>query len=430
MSPPEESEIGTPIRERESGEQTPAGSSCCSPSPQTSGSCCGGTATSEPTEQRSACCDASPRPERTPRHQSSCCGASPVAPADYPYGPAAYVSGAVETPAGPVPRVSRDITRADRLGAWRMRWGFGREDYRVKPGLYALGTPVATSPVLVTGNYRLTLDELRSSLDELEAWLLVVDTRGINVWCAAGKGTFSAEEVARVVAETRLAEVVEHRRLILPQLSAPGVAAHKVKEACGFRAVFGPVRVAELPGFLAAGMKADAEMRKVTFDLRDRAVLAPAELRFAWDRRVLLACVGILAASSIGADGVSLSRALRRGTPIIGAGALALLAGGGLTPLALPWLPGRAFSLKGAVAGGVLATIATATLGRRLSPAAKLALLAGVPAASSYAAMNFTGSSPITSPSGVELEMRKALPWQGAAAAVAVGAWLASRLER
>jgi CO dehydrogenase/acetyl-CoA synthase gamma subunit (corrinoid Fe-S protein) len=75
-----------------------------------------------------------------------------------------------------VPRVSRDITRADRLGAWRVRWGFGRDDYRVKPGLYALGAPVATSPVLVTSNYKLTLDQLRSSLDELDAWLLVVDT--------------------------------------------------------------------------------------------------------------------------------------------------------------------------------------------------------------------------------------------------------------
>jgi hypothetical protein len=430
MSPRAESEIGTPIRECGSGEQPPAGSSCCGPSPQTSGSCCGGTAKAEPAEQRSACCDASPRPERTPRQQSSCCGASPVAPADYPYGPAAFVTGAVETPAGPVPRVSRDLTRADRLGAWRMRRGFGREDYRVKPGLYGLGAPAATSPVLVTGNYKLTLDQLRSSLDEVDAWLLVVDTRGINVWCAAGKGTFCADEVVRMVAETRLAEVVEHRRLILPQLSAPGVAAHKVKEACGFRVTFGPVRAADLPAFLAGGMKADGEMRKVTFDLRERAVLAPAELTIAWDRRVLLACAGILVASSIGADGVSLSRALRRGAPIIGAGALALVAGGGVTPLALPWLPGRAFSLKGAVAGAVLATAATAMLGRRLSPAAKLALLAGVPAVSSYAAMNFTGSSPITSPSGVELEMRRSLPWQGAAAAVAVGAWLASRLGR
>jgi hypothetical protein len=414
---------------QESGEG-PTAQSCCGPSPKPGGSCCCSAVEAGPAEKQSACCGAPAERERPEPRQNACCGAPPTAPVDYPYGPAAYVSGAVTTPAGPVPRVSRDITRADRLGAWRVRWGFGRDDYRVKPGLYALGAPAATSPVLITGNYKLTLDQLRSSLDELDAWLLVVDTRGINVWCAAGKGTFCAEEVARMVRETRLAGVVDHRRLVLPQLSAPGVAAHKVKESCGFRVTYGPVRAADLPAFLAAGMKADAEMRTVTFGLRARAVLAPAELRVAWDRRVLLACGGILAASSIGADGVSLSRALRRGAPIIGAGALALLAGGGVTPLALPWLPGRAFSLKGAVAGVVLAGVATATFRRQLSPAARLALLAGVPAASSYAAMNFTGSSPITSPSGVELEMRRALPWQGAAAAVAVVAWLASRLGR
>jgi hypothetical protein len=377
----------------------------------------------QPSAEKSCC-----RPSQ--QAGGSCCGASPVAPADYPYGPADFVSATLDTPAGPVPRVSRDITRADRLGAWRVRWGFGRDDYRVKPGLYALGAPVATSPALVTSNYKLTFDQLRSSLDELDAWLLVVDTRGINVWCAAGKGTFCADEVARVVGETRLAEIVEHRRLILPQLSAPGVAAHRVKEACGFRVTFGPVRAADLPAFLAAGMKADAEMRSVTFGVRERAVLTPVELAVLWDRRMLLACGGILAASSIGGDGVSLSRALRYGTPVIGAAWLALLAGGAVTPLALPWLPGRAFSLKGAVTGGLLAAAATAAFRHRLSPAARLALLAGVPAVSSYAAMNFTGSSPITSPSGVELEMRRALPAQAAASVVAVGAWLASRLGR
>ena len=351
-------------------------------------------------------------------------------PADYHYGPAAFVTGTLETPAGPVAQVSREITRSDRLGTWRRRWGFGRGDYRVPPGLYALGTPDAAAPVLVTANYKLTFDELRSSLDGLDAWLLATDTRGINVWCAAGKGTFCAEEVARVIRETRLTEIVEHRRLILPQLAAPGVAAHRVKEACGFRAVFGPLRAADLPAFLAAGMKADPEMRQVTFTLQERAVLVPVELATVWDRRMMLAYGGILAASAIDRDGVSLSRALRRGAPIIGAAWLALLAGGGVTPLALPWLPGRAFSLKGAVAGGVLAAGVTAAFQRRLTPAARLALLAGVPAVSSYAAMNFTGSSPITSPSGVELEMRRALPLQAAAATVAVAAWLASRLGR
>ena len=151
------------------------------------------------------------------------------------YGPAPYLAGEVPTPAGPVPRIATRLTCADRLGSWRVRWGIARDDYRVRPGLYAFGDPEASAPVLVTANYKLTLDALRSALPGVDAWLLVVDTRGVNVWCAAGKGTFSAGEVARMVEETRLAEVVGHTRLILPQLAAPGVAAHLVKEACGFR---------------------------------------------------------------------------------------------------------------------------------------------------------------------------------------------------
>jgi hypothetical protein len=336
----------------------------------------------------------------------------------------------VRTPAGPVPRLSTQLTRADRVGAWQMRWGIGRDNYRVRPGLYALRDPNAKSPVLVTANYKLTVDALRSVLPGLDAWVLVVDTRGINVWCAAGKGTFSAEEVARVVEETRLAEVVEHRRLVLPQLAAPGVAAHRVKEACGFRVKYGPVRASDIPRFLEAGMKADAEMRTVTFDFDERLVLAPAELNYLWDRRLLLAYAGVIAASSIDRDGISLRRGLRRGLPVIGAAGLAVLAGGGITPLLLPWLPGRAFSLKGATAGAGVALATDALLRGRLTPAARLTLLAGVPALSSHAAMYFTGSSPITSPSGVEHEMRRALPFQMAGAAVAVGGWLASRLGR
>ena len=415
---------------QQAGGNRPAAQSCCPPAPPPGGSCCAGAAATPLADRDDAVCETSRQQEEPGRRAGSCCGAPRQPPVGYPYGPAGFVTGTLETPAGPVPQVSSALARDDRRGAWRVRWGFARDDYRVRPGLYALGTPDAGAPVLVTANYKLTFDELRASLPGLDAWVLVVDTRGINVWCAAGKGTFCAEEVGRVVRESRLAEIVEHRRLILPQLSAPGVAAHRVKEACGFRATFGPVRAADLPAFLDAGLKAHAEMRRVTFTLRERAVLAPVELATAWDRRMLLAYGGILAASALERDGVSLSGALRRGAPVIGAAWLALLAGGAVTPLALPWLPGRAFALKGALAGGLLAAAGTAAFGRRLSPAGKLALLAGVPAASSYAAMNFTGSSPITSPSGVELEMRKALPLQGAAAAVALGAWLAARLGR
>ena len=418
---------------RETAAEPAASSSCCgeparaAPAPP-AGSCGCGPASTAASPQASACC--APAAATAAPEASACCSAPEATPAAYRYGPAPYVVGQVQTAAGPVPRVSSELGRADRLGAWRVRWGIRRGDYRVQPGLYALGGPDATSPVLVTANYKLTFDALRTSVGEADVWLLVVDTRGINVWCAAGKGAFSAGEVARMVRESRLAEVVEHRRLILPQLSAPGVAAHEVRETTGFRVTFGPVRAADIPAFLAAGRKADAAMRTVTFDLRERLVLAPAELKVLWDRRMLLAYAGAIAVSSVDGHGVSLRRGLHRGLPLIGATGLAVLAGGGVTPALLPWLPGRSFSLKGAVAGAVVATGAVALSGDKLSPAAKVALLAGVPAASSYAAMNFTGSSSITSPSGVEFEMRRAMPLQAAGAVLATGAWLASRLGR
>ncbi|RXM20875.1 acetyl-CoA synthase subunit gamma, partial [Citrobacter sp. AAK_AS5] len=86
-------------------------------------------------------------------------------------------------------------------GRWRVRWNIKRMDYRVAPGLYAVGEPTADSPVLVTANYKLTFDGLRSELGGVDAWMLVLDTLGVNVWCAAGKGTFSTAELARRVRE-------------------------------------------------------------------------------------------------------------------------------------------------------------------------------------------------------------------------------------
>ena len=96
---------------------------------------------------------------------------------------------------------------------------------------------VITSPVVVTANYKMTFDLVRRDLAGLDAWLLVLDTKGINVWCAAGKGTFGSDELLARLAATRLAEVVNHRRLILPQYGAVGVAAHTVRQKSGFTVV-------------------------------------------------------------------------------------------------------------------------------------------------------------------------------------------------
>ena len=77
--------------------------------------------------------------------------------------------------------------------------------FRVEPGLYALGDPSTSSPVLVTANYKMSFDRLRSSLPGRDTWILVLDTKGINVWCAAGKGSIGTDELVTCIAETGFA---------------------------------------------------------------------------------------------------------------------------------------------------------------------------------------------------------------------------------
>ncbi len=225
-----------------------------------------------------------------------------------------FLDGQVETPAGPVPRVHSRIGSRDLLGRWKVRWGIGRDRYRVAPGLYALGAPDGNAPVLVTANYKLTFDVVRRDAAGLDAWILALDTRGINVWCAAGEGTFGTGEVIRRVTEARLSEVVSHRRLILPQLGAPGVAAHEVRKGCGFSVVYGPVRAREIRSFLEAGMKASPAMRRVVFPTMDRLVLTPVEIT-GMLRPAGWAAVGLFLLAGVGPGIFSLGAAWERGLP-------------------------------------------------------------------------------------------------------------------
>lgn len=358
-------------------------------------------------------------------------GPAPCCPAAEPLGdPMAqpFVRGALDTPAGPAPRVSGQLTPADRRGTLRVRWDIGRHDYKVVPGLYALNHPTPDSPVLVSANYKLSFDHLREAARELDAWLLVLDTKGVNVWCAAGKGTMGTEELAGRVRSSGLERVVNHRRLILPQLAAPGVAAHLVKKRCGFGVVYGPVLARDLPAFLAKGLKADPAMRRVNFPFRDRAVLVPVELVhvlrvYMWLLPSLLLLAGL--GGLVGGLGfwAGLGGA---GLRAVGAMLLAMLAGPVVSPLLLPWLPGRAFSLKGLWPG-----LAGAALLWGLWPApawppgvelAAWCLI--IPALSSFLAMDFTGASTYTSLSGVKKEMRRAVPLQIAATAIGLALWL------
>lgn len=311
----------------------------------------------------------------------------------------------IDTGAGRVASLSSEWTTSDRLGAYGVRWGFMRDRYAVPPGLYAIGTPSPADPVVVSANYRLTFDIVRRALAGRSTWLLVLETHGINVWCAAGKGTFGTREVVERVRATRLSEVVSHRRLILPLLSAPGVRARGVTEATGFEARFATVEARDLPVYIDAGMKATDAMRMPTFTLRERMALVPVEV----GQSIKTASVPFAIAAIVAGFRHGLPFDTTSALLLFALGLLGILAGTVAVPALLPFLPFRAFSAKGALSGLIAALPVVATTSSWGLPE-KAAAIIFVASCASWFALNFTGSTPYTSKSGVKKELRLAIP--------------------
>lgn len=324
-----------------------------------------------------------------------------------------------------MPRVKTSINLWDILGSLRARTGIARNKYRINPGLYCVGNPSHESPVLVTANYKLSFDALRKELSDTDAWILVADTRGVNVWCAAGKKTFSADEVALQVRKEKLSEIVAHRELILPQLAATGVAAFTLPEKCGFMGIFGPLRAADIPLYLKNGNKAEEAMRTVTFSLKERLVLVPVEIALLWKILAIVLMVFIFI-SGIGPDIYSLQSAFERGATAVAATILAVLAGCVATPVFLPWIPGRQFWLKGLQMGALAGLLYIFSFVEFADIITKISILIWICVTASYTGMNFTGATPYTSLSGVEQEMRRGLPLQIAGSLLAVIMWISA----
>ncbi len=346
-----------------------------------------------------------------------------------------------QTQLGSVPKVRTKLLARDYFGAIMVRWSINRNNYKVEPGIYAVGNPAATSDVFVTANYKLSFDHLRKNLHGLNAWILVLDTKGVNVWCAAGKGTFGTKELVNRVKSTSLEKLITHRRLILPQLGAVGIAAHEVKKQTesiqtaqgienafqqinkpnfsvetltpnrGFNITYGPVRAGDIKAFIENNYKSTKEMRKVNFTLTDRIKLIPVDV-IQGKYKLLAAFVLLLVLSGLSKTGISISSVYTNGIMAITNLFLAYVSGIIITPLLLPFIPVRSFATKGFWIGLLMSIVLLLfnNLGNNyFSIISWFLIITGV---SSFVSLNFTGSSTYTSLSGVKKEMKVAIPFQ------------------
>ncbi len=277
--------------------------------------------------------------------------------------------------------------------------------------MYGVGNPDADSDVIVTANYKYSFDAVRGELKRLNLWILVLDTKGINVWCAAGKGTFGTEELVNQINITRLTQVVNHKRVIVPQLGAVGVSGYKVSKATGFKVYFGPVRAKDIRSFIEAGYKAGPDMRMIHFSFRDRLVLTPMEINPAMKKFPLFALI-VLLIFGLQPQGILFKDALQVGLPFLAMGLAAILSGAFMTPVLLPLIPFRSFAVKGWIAGMATIFVMIKTTAILEDANALLFVLAYIffPMFSSYWALQFTGSTTYTSMAGVKKEMKIAIP--------------------
>jgi hypothetical protein len=302
------------------------------------------------------------------------------------------------------------LTSQDRWDHILACCGVRRSQHRVQPGLYALGNnPDRESLVFVSANYTLSFDALRSALLGRDAYILVLDTRGVNVWCAAGEGTFGTEELVSRIESTGLEKIVDHRSLILPQLGATGISAHLVKHRCGFEVEYGPVRAEDLPQYLNEH-RATPQMRRVRFNLIDRLTLVPVEVVNSLLPMAIIAGLLFLLGGWFNVLWV-LS---------------AWLACTVIFFILLPWIPAREFSIKGLILGAVVAvpfiiyqfTQTDGSILQNLMQVAPMALI--ITAIVSFFTLNQTGTTPITCWTSVKREIARYIPIQASMAGAGI----------
>lgn len=143
-----------------------------------------------------------------------------------------------------------------------------------KTGLSRIGNPDRNSPVFLTCNYHLTVERVKKALKGMDAYLLVANSQGDNVWCAATGGHFTNHSVVSVLKTSGIEQLVSHRNVILPQLAATGIEGRVVQKKTGWKVVWGPVYSRDIPAFVAGGFKKTEDMDKVKFELGQRIEMA------------------------------------------------------------------------------------------------------------------------------------------------------------
>lgn len=125
----------------------------------------------------------------------------------------------------------------------------------MQQGIYPIGNPGETSPVLVTTNFSLTYFIVSAEIESsrVPSWLLVMDTEGLSVLTAWAAGKFVGDAIGAFIKKSGIVEKVNHRRVTIP--GAVSVISGDLEEelGSGWEVKIGPREAAHLPAYLKMG---------------------------------------------------------------------------------------------------------------------------------------------------------------------------------
>lgn len=124
---------------------------------------------------------------------------------------------------------------------------------QVKEGIYPIGNPNDSSPVLITSNFSLTYFIVSGEIEgsRVPSWLCVMDTEGLSVLTAWAAGKFVSDKIAPFVKKVGIEANVKHRKLIIPGYLAQ-MSGELEEELTGWKIEVGPREAADIPSFLKA----------------------------------------------------------------------------------------------------------------------------------------------------------------------------------
>lgn len=272
----------------------------------------------------------------------------------------------------------------------------------IEPGLYYIGdTYDVNTPMLVTCNYHMTVFLLYRILKKRNVRILVIDTKGINVWCSSGKGQFSAKEIFRQLDKypPEMLNSGGKLEIILPKLSLSGVSLAALKERLIVPKI-GPIYAHDIPAYLDDLPLKNRIKDKFKFTLKDRVfTLIPSVAQF------LVNSVPIAAALFI----INFFFKIQFHWHVIAISTLFAI----LYILLFPLLPTKTFSIKAIVLSLLFSAGYTAYFmftGKALLSLTYFLYITTTFAYGIFFALYYTGSTGVSNYSLVKKEMIRYLP--------------------